>query len=44
MGIKPGPIVVPQTYHFHELVNWCAANYQVDKKLIVSIDGSRIIF
>jgi hypothetical protein len=35
---------VPQTYHFPELVNWCAINYQVEKRLIVSTDHSRVIF
>jgi hypothetical protein len=35
--------IVPQTYHFPKLVNWCTINYQVEKRLIFSTDHSRVI-
>jgi hypothetical protein len=35
--------VVPQTYHFIELVNWCVVNYQVDRQQIICVHDYRIV-
>jgi hypothetical protein len=36
--------IVPQTYHFPELENWCVFNYQVDRKQIIYVHDSSIVY
>jgi hypothetical protein len=35
--------IVPQTYHFPKLVNFCAINYHVDMQQIISLHDSRTV-
>lgn len=30
--------VVPKLYHFHELISWCATNYDPYKRMVLFVD------